>query len=129
MWPFNIKKKPETPDQNRLDAFGLLAAVSSQCIGPDRLPVMHGVREHPNNVSDSGWILANGHELPEFSSDADNYKLVPLERMIECDPTLGPLLDFPVGSEVTRLQVGEPWRFIVNGQVVDADGRVVGGLR
>jgi hypothetical protein len=130
MWPFGKKKKTsETVDRKCLDAFGLIAIVSSRCIGPDRLPVMHAVREHPNNVSDSGWILASGKESQEFSSDSRNFKLVPLEMMIKTDATLAPLRKFPEGTELTRRQTTEQWRFIVDDRVVDEDGRVVGDLR
>ena len=116
-------------DRTRLDAFGLLAIVSTQCMGPRRLPVMYGMRETPKNISDSGWILSSGHESVEFSSDPVNYKLVPLEMMIQTDQTLEALRDFPMGTEITRARIGEPWRFIVDGKVVDADGKIVGGLR
>ena len=129
MWPFSKKPKSDDLDKKRLEAFGVLAAVSSLCIGPERLPVMHGVRERPNNVSDSGWILASGRESPEFANDPGNYKLVPLERMIQDDPTLAPMRDWQVGTEVTRLRRDEPWRFIVDDKVVDDDGKTVGGLR
>jgi hypothetical protein len=116
-------------DRTRLAAFGLLAIVSTQCMGPQRRPVMYGMRDTPKNLSDSGWILSSGHESVEFSSDPDNYKLVPLEMMIQTDQTLAALRDFPVGTEITRRQIGEPWRFIVDGKVVDADGKVVGALK
>ncbi len=129
MWPFNKKQKSDQIDKKRLEAFGLLAAVSSLCIGPERIPVMHGIKETPNNVSDSGWILSSGRESNEFSSDAKNYKLVLLERMIDSEPTLAPLLDFPVGTEVVRSKITEAWRFIVDGKVIDDDGKVVGGIR
>ncbi|HLX68810.1 MAG TPA: DUF2185 domain-containing protein [Verrucomicrobiae bacterium] len=126
MWPFRKKKADHEINQKRLDAFGLLAVVSSQCIGPNRLPVMHGIRENPNNVSDSGWMLSSGLEPAGFESKADNYNIVPLERMIQTDATLAALRDFPEGTEITRKDITEPWRFIVNDQVVDADGKVVG---
>jgi len=129
MWPFQKPRKDGELDKKRREAFGLLAAVSSMCIGPDRLPVMHGVREKPNNVSDSGWILASGRESKKFAADPGNYKLVPLERMLETDDTLAPLRELPLGTEITRLNTSEPWRFIVNDQVVDEDGKIVGGLR
>ncbi len=128
MWPFRKARKDEI-EKKRLVAFGPIAVVSSMCIGPDRLPVMHGVRQKLKNVSDSGWILASGRESNEFAADSGNYKLVPLERMIDTDPTLALLRDLPLGTEITRLDVSEPWRFIVNDQVVDEDGKVVGGLR
>ncbi len=129
MWPFRKKPKSDDIDKKRLEAFGVLAAVSSLCIGPERLPVMHGIRERPNNVSDSGWILASGCESREFADDPRNYKLVPLERMIQDDATLAPMRGWQVGTEVTRLRRDEPWRFIVDGKVVDEDGKVIGGLR
>jgi hypothetical protein len=129
MWPFRRAEKDEEVHKKRLMVFGPIAVVSSMCIGQERQPVMHGVREKPNNVSGSGWILASGRESKEFAADADNYKLVPLERLIDADPTLAPLRDWPLGTEITRRNVSEPWRFIVNDQVVDDDGRVVGGLR
>ena len=129
MWPFSQKPMSDNLHKKRLEAFGVIAAVSSLCIGRERLPVMHGVREHPNNVSDSGWILASGRESREYADDARNYKLVPLERMIQDDPTLAPMRDWPVGTEITRLQRDEPWRFIVDGKVVDDVGKIVGGLR
>ncbi|MDB6111364.1 MAG: hypothetical protein JWR69_3114 [Pedosphaera sp.] len=89
---------------------------------------MHGTRDEPRNVSDSGWFLASGRETPDFLSNPDNYKLVPIEMMIDDDPTLAPLRDFPAGSEIVRNQVAEPWRFIVDEKVVDDDGKIVGGI-
>ena len=129
MWPFTKKHKSDDLDKKRLQAFGELAVISSLCIGPDRIPIMHGKRDTPNNVSDSGWTLSSCKETPEFLADASNYKLVPLERMIAADPTLAPLRDMPLGSEITRKLVTEPWRFIVGDKVVDDDGKPVGGVR
>jgi len=129
MWPFSKKPKSDEIDKKRLQAFGLLAAVSSHCIGPERIPVMHGTRDEPRNASDNGWFLSSGRETPEFLSDPRNYKLVPFDRMIDVDPTLAPLRDFPAGSEITRKLVSEPWRFIVGDKVIDDDGKTVGGVK
>ena len=87
------------------------------------------MREKANNVSDSGWILASGRESKDFAAAPGNYKLVPLERLIETDATLALLRDLPLGTEITRLDVSKPWRYIVNDVVVDEDAKVVGGLR
>jgi hypothetical protein len=46
--------------------------------------------------------------------------------MITADSTLAPLRDFPVRTEVTRSQVSEPWRFVVDDKVVDEDGKMLG---
>jgi len=128
MWPFRAKPKSDGLDKKRLEAFGPLAIVSALCIGPKRLPVMHGIREQPHNISDSGWMLSSGQESGEFRSEVDNYKIVPLGRMIDTDQTLAPMRDWPIGTEVTRRNQGEPWRFIVDDKVVDDDGKVVGEL-
>jgi hypothetical protein len=90
---------------------------------------MHGVRMHTNRSGDTGWILNSGHESRKFSLDPKNYRPVPLELLIESDRTLSPMSDWPVGTEVTRLHVTEPWRFIVGGKVVDDEGKVLGGVR
>ena len=129
MWPFRSKPKSDEIDKRRLEAFSKLAVVSAMCIGPNLLPVMRGKRDAPHNVSDSGWTLSSRQESKEFCDDSSNYKLVPLERMIETDDTLAILRDLSVGSEITRRQVSEPWRFIVEDRVVDDDGKVVGGVR
>jgi len=42
MWPFTKKQKSDDLDKKRLHAFGELAIISSLCMGPDRIPVMHG---------------------------------------------------------------------------------------
>ena len=127
MWPFRKNHREEDIDQKRLNAFGPLAVVSSMCIGPQRFPVMHGSREAPNNISDSGWTLSSCQESKDFAADSNNFKLVPLERMIDTDSTLALLKDLPVGTEITLRVVFEPWRFIVDDKVVDEDGRVIGG--
>ena len=128
MWPFTKKQRSDDLDKRRLEAFGELAVISSLCIGPDRIPVMHGMRDTPNNVSDSGWTLSSGKETPQFLADSSNYKLVPLDRMINADSTLAPLREMPVGTEITRMQATEPWRFIVADTVIDEDGKIVGGV-
>lgn len=129
MWPFK-KKLPDSDklDQSRLESFGVLAFVSSLCVGPGRLFVKHGVREKPNNISDSGWILNSGSETQAYANDPKNYKLVPLEMMIKDDATLAPLRSFSVGTEITRTAREEPWRYIVENEVVDEDGKKVGCL-
>jgi hypothetical protein len=107
---------------------GLLVACSKRCIGPQRLPVQHAIREESKNVADSGWIIASGTESADFAADPRNYALVPLELMIETDASLAILRDEPVGTELTRRHANEPWRWIVDEKVVDRDGKTVGEL-
>ena len=96
-------------DPKRPPIQGVLAAVSSLCIGQERLAVMHGVRERPKDILDSGWILASGRESRQFVSDARNYKLVPLEMMIGSDATLAPFarLEIPPEYEERAVYIAE----------------------
>ena len=107
---------------------GALAVCSKLCIGPNRLPVRHAVREESRNVADSGWIVASGMESESYANDAKNYVLVPLDRMIETDVSLKILREQPIGAELTRKHANEPWRWIVSGKVVDQDGKLIAEL-
>ena len=114
--------------QRQFAQHGLLVACSKLCIGPERLPVRHAVREASKNVADSGWIIASGTESQEFAGNPKNYALVPLELMIGTDESLAILREEPVGTELTRRHANEPWRWIVDEKVIDRDGRIVGEL-
>ena len=114
--------------QRQFSQHGLLVVCSKLCIGPDRLPVRHAVREEIKNVADSGWILASGTESPTFGSNPKNYVMVPLNRMVETDASLKILYEQPVGTELTRKDLTEAWRWIVGDKVVDEDGKVIATL-
>ncbi|WP_038164832.1 DUF2185 domain-containing protein [Verrucomicrobium sp. BvORR106] len=111
--------------QQWLRQHGLIAVLSNLCIGPNSLPVRHAAKEGVSNVSDSGWILRSGDESPEYADNPKNYSLVPLDRLIATDKSLEILYDQPVGTELTRKDTEEPWRWIIDNQVVDEDGRVI----
>jgi len=114
--------------RQRLQQHGLLAVVSKLCIGPERLPVRHAEKGEIHNVSDSGWILRSGTETDEYDDDSSNYVIVPFDRMVATDESLELLYDQPEGTELTRRSSTEPWRWIVDGKVVDEDGRVIATL-
>ena len=117
---------PEQDTHQRwLRQHGLLVVVSKLCIGPNRLPVRHAAKEEPNNVSDSGWILRSGNETPESADDPDSYAMVPLDRMVATDKSLQILYNQPVGTELTRKDGNEAWRWIIDNKVVDEDGRII----
>lgn len=51
--------------------------------------------------------------------------MVPFDRMVATDESLTVLCDQPVGTELTRKDSEEPWRWIIDNKVVDEDGRVI----
>jgi hypothetical protein len=75
--------------------------------------------------SHTGWILFSGQESTEESGDPRSFKLVSLLSFIREDPSLGSLIDSPIGTEWTRSADELIWRQIVNGQVVDETGRII----
>lgn len=107
---------------------GLLIVCSKLCIGPNRHPVRHARREESKNVADSGWIVESGTESDSYAGDPQNYVLVPLDRMIATDVSLKILYEQPIGTELTRKQANEPWRWIVDNKVVDQDGKLIAEL-
>jgi hypothetical protein len=92
------------------------------CIGANRLPVKHAVREEAPNSEDSGWIVEFGTEDEAFANDPSNYALVSLERLISTDESLKILRDQPIGTELIRTEAGAPWRWVVDHQIIDEDG-------
>jgi hypothetical protein len=107
---------------------GLIVFCSRLCIGPNRQPVQHAIREPNPNVADSGWIVASGNESDAFANDPSNYVRTPLNRLLETDPTLRILYEQPPGTELTRRSINDPWRWIVDDKVVDEDGNVIAQL-
>jgi len=79
----------------------------------------------PKNVADSGWALNSGYETPEHANDLSHYLLVPLNRMIAMDAALEILHDQPAGTELSRSNSGEPWRWIIDDKIVDEDGKLI----
>jgi hypothetical protein len=104
---------------------GPSAAVSCDCLGRERRAVLHAVRLPPGDELESGWRLSSGRESSEFAADPTNYKRVPLNVMIDGDPTLAPIRDWPVGTEVARPEVSEPWQLVAESR--DEDGNTGGG--
>jgi hypothetical protein len=110
-----------SPDQT-------VAFASDLCIGSDRTPVRYMRRDAAFLTlrNHTGWILFSGEESAEQFRDPSRVKQVSLPSFIREDPSLGPLIDSPVGTEWTRSRTENIWRRIVNDQVVDEDGNVIG---
>jgi len=73
-------------------------------------------------------MIASGTESEAYANEPKNYAMVPLDRMVETDATLEILYEQPVGTELTRKHVNEPWRWIVDDKVVDQDGKIIAEL-
>ena len=63
-------------------------------------------REEPDEGGDSGWRIMAGDESDAYMDDADNTAYVSLGAVLNCDDSILPLLDAPVGSAFGRDEGG-----------------------
>lgn len=75
-----------------------LCLATSLVIGPNRQPIRFAFRENPENRDDSGWRFYSGYEDEEFESDSSNYKICPLDGILDMQPDLKAVIDSPAGT-------------------------------
>jgi hypothetical protein len=85
------------------------------------------VRE-PEKTDLTGWIMFSGAEDSDFMSDPENFVRVSLPSYIKEDPSLGFVVDLPVGAEVVRNQKEMRWRRVIDNKVYDSDGTILAEL-
>ena len=108
-----------------------VALASKLCVGPNRKPVMNMKREdirEPDKTDLTGWIMFSGAEDSEFMSDPANFVRVSLPSYIKEDPSMGFVVDLPVGAEVVRNQKEMRWRRVIDNKVYDSDATVLAEL-
>eukprot|EP01133_Synstelium_polycarpum_P029210 gene29210-35700_t len=67
-------------------------------------------REDPDNALDSGWRFLSGFESDDYMEDPENSGIFDVNTIANYDPSVIPLLDWPVGSVFER--TGEQERFV-----------------
>jgi hypothetical protein len=126
---FNKSPRREPmPPGHSLGLEQTVAFASDLCIGPNRKPVRYMRRDDCSLTlkNHTRWILFSGEESAEEFRDPSRFKRVFLPSFIREDTSLAPLVDSPVGAEWTRSKAENIWRRIVNDQVIDDDGKVIG---
>ena len=66
-------------------------------------------REEPMDKDDSGWHAFTGLENDEFFDNENNFLFYSLEKLIEIDPSLEPLLENNIGTDFERESPETPW--------------------
>lgn len=109
----------------------IVALASKLCVGPNRRPVMN-MKRHEIKESEktdlTGWMMFSGAEDSDFMSDPKNFVRVSLPSYIKEDPTMGFVVDLPVGAEVVRNKKEMRWRRVIDNKVYDSDGTILAEL-
>jgi hypothetical protein len=79
-------------------AEGFGAALATDRIMVDGLPVGFMYRQKPDNPADSGWRFFSGDEDQDYADDPDKAGAYDLNTIANYDPSIIPLLISPVGS-------------------------------
>ena len=84
---------------------GLGGCVASDRITVEGLPVRFMYRGQPTHPDDSGWNFFSGiDEDDKYTSNPDNFGVYDVNTIANCDPTILPFVDLPVGSAFERLE-------------------------
>lgn len=89
-------------DQIRPLAHGFGAALASDRIMVNGLPVGFMYRQKPDNAEDSGWRFFSGEEDQDYADDPDNVGVYDVNTIANYDPGIVPFLLSPVGSVFER---------------------------
>jgi hypothetical protein len=73
----------------------------------DRLPVGYMRRDEPTDEYDSGWQFLWGHETQDYLDNLDNSGIYTLNTLANIDRAIIPYLDYPVGTELERIEGSE----------------------
>ncbi|MGV1684230.1 DUF2185 domain-containing protein [Sphingopyxis sp. NJF-3] len=79
-------------------ATGRGGCIASDRITIDGLPVRFMYRQQPHNPQDSGWAFLSGTEDDAYMNDAANHDIYDVNTIANCDRSVIPFLDAPVGS-------------------------------
>lgn len=87
---------------NIIDISG--AAIVSPLIAKKQQPITYGYRDEPIDPADSGWQFMTNEEVP-----AGDIKIWSINEVVEYEPSLEKYIYLPVGTKLTRDDVGSEW--------------------
>jgi hypothetical protein len=70
----------------------------------EHLPVGYMRRDEPIGDNDSGWQFLWGFETEEYLDNLDNSGIYKLNTLANLDRAIIPYLDFPIGTELERIE-------------------------
>ncbi|GGB90550.1 hypothetical protein GCM10011352_15720 [Marinobacterium zhoushanense] len=108
-------RKPEadqpltSEDETNQTKNGFLALVS-RLVFDEKLPVRFMYKTVPEHLNDTGWRMYTGYETDEFLENEQlNMLPMPVERMVQLDPSLTELVSYNAGTVWERTPESEGW--------------------
>jgi hypothetical protein len=79
----------------------------------------------PEHLNDTGWRLFTGYETEEFlENEGVNMIPMPMEKVIQIDPSLEPLLEYNAGTVWERTPESEGWERVYDYKIPSANVEV-----
>ena len=104
----NEASKPYQGETNQTKN-GYLALMSRLVID-EKLPIRFMYKTVPEHLNDTGWRLFTGYEDDAFLTDEQvNMIPIPLDRLIQIDDSLTPLLEYNAGTVWERHPDAKGW--------------------
>lgn len=104
--------KVNSSDFERIIAHTCNCAATDK-ITVDRLPVGYMRRDEPIDEYDSGWQFLCGYETQEYLDNLDNSGIYTLNTLANLDRAIIPYLDYPVGTELERIEGSDEFMEII----------------
>ncbi|MBS98536.1 MAG: hypothetical protein CMI01_07650 [Oceanospirillaceae bacterium] len=107
---------PEDADTNQTKN-GFLALVS-RLVFEETLPVRFMYKTVPEHLNDTGWRMFTGYETEEFlENEQINLVPMPVEKMVELDPSLTELVTYNAGTVWERTPDAEGWERVYDFEI------------
>jgi hypothetical protein len=99
------------PIESKPLAVGYGACIVSDRITVEGYPVrfMYRTEPEPDYPIDSGWCFLSCFEDDEYMDDASNHGIYDINTIANLDPTIVPLLGYPIGSVFEKTPESERW--------------------
>jgi len=112
--------KPYQGEKNQTKS-GYLALMSRLVID-EKLPVRFMYKTVPEHLNDTGWRLFTGYEDEAFLADEQvNMIPIPLERVVQIDDSLAPLLEYNAGTVWERHPESDGWERVYDYKIPSAN--------
>lgn len=87
------------------------------CFAPDSitvegLKVKFMFRDKPSYKFDSGWQFFSAKDTEEYINNAENMAIYAINTIANYDPAIIPYLNFPIGSDLERIEGTDLFRLI-----------------
>jgi len=102
--------RPSTADNETNQTKNGFLALVSRLVFDEKLPVRFMYKTVPEHLNDTGWRMFTGYETEEFlDNEQVNLVPMPVERMVELDPSLTELVNYNAGTVWERTPEADGW--------------------